>query len=409
MSSEPDVVVVGAGPAGSSAAYHLAARGLEVVLVERRRFPRDKTCGDGLTPRAVRWLLEMGYDFSQAHRVEGIRITDGANTVEVSWPSHPQFPTWGAVVRRADLDSQLARLAEKQGAVLREGLQAQPLLEESTAPAVELHHEGSSEVARPQIIVVADGAPSRFGRALGTRRDRGRPLGLAARGYFQSPRALDPFLECRLDLRDETGATVPGYGWVFPLGDDSVNVGAMYLTSRGRWRGSNTYALFDRYVDETASAWELSSVPASSLKGGYLPAGFSIGPAVGPNWLLVGDAAGAINPSTGEGISVALETGKLAAELAGEAIESADLSRLAAYPYRLTGQYGAYFRLARQFTRLIANPRTARALSRTLTRSETRARAAIRALANLVDFDKRSSQLATYRLLELAAGAVPER
>jgi flavin-dependent dehydrogenase len=242
---------------------------------------------------------------------------------------------------------------------------------------------------------------------MGASRDRSRPLGLAARAYFASARGDDPLLECRLDLRDRAGATVPGYGWIFPLGNGSVNVGAIYLTSAGRWRGSKTFDLLDRYVEEVTGPWGLASKPSAPAKGGYLPAGMAIGPRAGPNWVLVGDAAGAINPFTGEGISYAIETGLLGADVAHEALASGDLSLLARYSPRLEEELGSYYRLARAFTRIIRRPEATRALIRLALASETTAGWLVRAFTNLVDPGSGSAARALFHLLGRAARVRP--
>jgi flavin-dependent dehydrogenase len=178
-----DVLVVGGGPGGSAAAYWLARAGRSVLLVEKKEYPREKTCGDGLTPRSIHQLQDMGFDFDvpELHRIRGLRAYSGELMVELDWPDHPIYPDWGAVIRRADLDLQVAALAEKQGAIVRSHTTASPILHSGRISGVELVSDGETEVVHPKVVVVADGSLSRFGRALGTVRDRGRPYGLAAR------------------------------------------------------------------------------------------------------------------------------------------------------------------------------------------------------------------------------------
>ena len=112
----PSVLVIGGGPAGSAAAYWLAREGHDVTLVEKKEYPRDKTCGDGLTPRAILQLQEMGFDFDvpEFHTITGLRSYAGEEYVEMSWPEHSRFPNWGGVMRRSDLDSQVAELARSR-------------------------------------------------------------------------------------------------------------------------------------------------------------------------------------------------------------------------------------------------------------------------------------------------------
>ncbi|MBM3696458.1 MAG: FAD-dependent oxidoreductase, partial [Actinobacteria bacterium] len=196
MVATPEALVVGGGPGGAAAAYWLARAGHEVLLVEKRSYPRPKTCGDGLTPRAVYELQAMGFDFAVPglHRCRGLRSHAGGIVLELDWPDHPVYPDWGAVMRRADLDHRIAVLAVGQGARLLEGTEARPVMGEGPIAGVALHRGGEVEVVRPRLVVAADGALSRFGRALGAQRDRRLPFGVGARAYHPSPRSADPFM-----------------------------------------------------------------------------------------------------------------------------------------------------------------------------------------------------------------------
>ncbi len=359
-----DAVVVGGGPAGCAAAYWLAQRGHRVLLAERKRYPRDKTCGDGLTPRAVAELMAMGFDFAGPgiHRVAGLRFGNGARSHEVAWPSHPDLPNWGAVLRRRALDERLAALAADAGVAVRDGTTAEPELSGLRITAVRLLNGSGEERVVPRLVVAADGSLTRFGRRLGVARDRSRPLGLAARGYYRSDRSSDRFLDVQLRARDATGRIVPGYGWVFPMGDGAVNLGAIALTSAGRWKGTNTNELLDRFAAAARPRWGLPAAPEERPRGGMLPAGLASGPVAGPNWLVAGDAAGLINPFTGEGISYALVTGHMAAHHAGEVLEGGDPGSLDRYPAAVEERFGRYYALARGFVRLAGAPGAMRLL-----------------------------------------------
>ena len=168
-----DALVVGAGPAGAAAAYWLAAAGHSVLVVDKKRFPREKTCGDGLTPRAVRQLEDMGSppQLEGFQRYEGLRSMAHGVTLELRWPEHPDFPDHGYVVRRRDLDEMVADRAVKAGATLWPASEAlAPVVEGGlvTGATILRRESGVTETVRAKIVVVADGANSRFGRALGT-------------------------------------------------------------------------------------------------------------------------------------------------------------------------------------------------------------------------------------------------
>ena len=371
-----DVLVIGAGPSGSAAAYWLASRGLDVVVVEKKHFPRAKTCGDGLTPRSVRELAGMGLEPDLAaghHRYEGLRSVAFGRSVEMRWPDHPDFPPYGYTITRFDLDALVAANAEKAGAELWQGAEAVAPL----APAGETDANGhrcaggatvldrdrnTTSVVRARCTVIADGSLTRFGRELGTARVKAWPQGMAIRGYFSSPRHDDRFIESHLDIRDRDGSVVPGYGWIFPLGDGRVNVGIGLLSTSERWKGVNTTKLMEQFVDFAPDSWGIS--PETALgepTGGRLPMGFAVGPRVGPDWVVVGDAAGSINPFNGEGIAYGYETGRIASEIVAAAVATGDLGRLAGYEERLQAEYGRYYAVARSFVKLIGNPTVMRA------------------------------------------------
>ncbi len=351
----PSVLVVGGGPAGSAAAFWLARAGHEVTLVEKKEYPRDKTCGDGLTPRAVLQLQEMGFDFDVAefHKITGLRSYAGDDLMlELPWPQHSRFPDWGGVMRRSDLDGQVAALAGKEGVTILEKTLAEPVIVDGLLTEVALTHEGETETVVPQLTVIADGSMNRFGRDLGTARRKDYPMGLAARGYYSSPRSTDPFLESQLDLRDSAGATMPGYGWVFPLGDGTVNVGVGLLSTFKRWKHVNTTKMLADYVSGAPDYWGLDDTSRlTSPVGGKLTMSFSKGPLVGANWITIGDAAGAINPWNGEGISYAYETGRIAADYVGQSLGTGDFGLIRRYPQHHEDEYGHYYKMARIFVK----------------------------------------------------------
>ncbi len=387
------------------------------MVVERKRFPREKTCGDGLTPRAVRQLEEMGLGDVLAghHRFDGLRSVAFGRTLELAWPDTPGFPRYGYVITRHDLDAAVAQRAENAGAVVREGTEATaPIFEEGRVVGASVTIKGhgvttaSSEEIRARHVVVADGANSRFGRALGTTRDRSYPLGMAIRGYYRSPRHDEPWIESHLDLRDASGATLPGYGWIFPLGDGRVNVGVGLLSTFKQWKSVNTSHLMDAFVAGAPASWDLR--PETSCgppTGGRLPMGFSVGPRSGAGWLVTGDAAGVINPFNGEGIAYAYESGRFAAEALHAALDGTNLGTAASYERRLAAEYELYFKVARAFVHIIGRPALMRALVGTGMHSATLMEWVLRIMANLLRPEELGPAEAAYKAVAALAKMAP--
>jgi geranylgeranyl reductase family protein len=410
---EYDALVIGAGPAGAAAAYWLAEAGARVLAVERKRFPRDKTCGDGLTPRAVQQLEDMGLAERLAGhlRYDGLRSLAHGITLELPWPEHPSLPAHGYVVRRRDLDAMVAEQAVKAGATLHTGAEAvAPLVENGlvTGAAVRDADRGITEPVRARYVVVADGSNSRVGRALGAARNRAYPLGMAVRGYFRSPRHDEPWIESHLDLRDKHGNHLPGYGWVFPVGDGTVNVGVGLLSTFRGWKDVNTSHLMEAFCETAPASWEISPETACGAPtGGKLPTGGSVFPKVGPTWLVAGDAAGTVNPFNGEGISVAYETGRMAAEAVTQALAADDGLALGTYETRLGEVYGTYWKVARLFVRAIGDPAVMRELTRIGFRSRTLMEWALRVMSNMLRPEEANAAERAYRLIERVVALTP--
>jgi len=403
--------VVGGGPGGASAAYWLARRGLEVVVAEKKTYPRDKTCGDGLTPRAVRQLIDMGFDFDRddVHKIIGLRAYAGDLVIELPWPEHTIYPNWGATLRRADLDMQVAMLAEKQGAVIRQATEAVAIVEDGELVAVDLTTNGDVERMTPEMVVIADGSLARFGRKLGSTRRKDYPFGLGVRGYFASPNSTDGFIESQLSLHGRDGRAMPGYGWVFPLGDGTINVGVGVVSSFRGWKDVNTSQLMDAYAASLPEHWGLG--PDSRLTepvGGKLPMAFSVGPRVGRNWITIGDAAGAVNPFNGEGIDYAYETGRLAADVIEDALGSGDPGRLWRYEQAIEDEYGDYHRVARTFVMAIGNPVVMRTLTQVGLRSKPLMEWVLKVMANLLEPEEYGMEERVYKAIESVVRIGPD-
>ena len=412
---DTDVLVIGGGPAGAAMGYWTAELGHSVTIVERKHFPREKTCGDGLTPRAVKELGDMGLgeQLKQFHRYEGLRATAHGKELELQWPTHPLYPRHGYVVRRRELDAMVAFNAEKSGATLLQGHEAlEPLMEKGCVRGAIVNNldEDRKVAIRASYVVIADGANSRFGRSLGTARTRAWPYGTAIRTYWTSPRHAEPWIESALDVKDRQGNSMPGYGWIFPVGDGTINVGVGLLSTFKKFKDVNTTHLLDSYAHMIADRWEIDpgspECRAASVK---IPMGGSVFPKMGPTHLVIGDAAGSVNPFNGEGIDYAYETARMAATVLHDALRSGDASALQQYPTLLDDEYGQYFKVARLFARVIGRPALMRELSRVGINSRPLMEWVLRIMANLLRPDEKGPAEVAYamaaRIVRLAPNA----
>ena len=400
IADEADVIVVGAGPGGSAAAYHMARHGLRVLLLEKTEFPREKVCGDGLTPRAVRQLVRMGVDTSEKAgwlQNKGLRVIGGGVRLELDWPDLASFPNYGLVRTRLDFDDLLAKRAVDAGALLRTGVTVTgPVLDEDgRAIGVTAKTAGDEPVQfRAPLVVAADGVSGKLPLAMGLTKRDDRPLGVAVRRYYHSPvRADDDYLESWLELRSAKDRTVllPGYGWIFGLGDGRVNVGLGILNSSSAFGRTNYRAMLTDWLAGTPDDWGLRDEANADgqILGAALPMGFNRVPHYTRGLLLVGDSGGMVNPMNGEGIAYAMESGELAAEVAVQALArpaGADRERaLRAYPDELSVRFGGYYRLGGVFVKLIGNPQIMRIATKHGMPHPTLMRFVLKLLANLTD------------------------
>jgi geranylgeranyl reductase family protein len=411
-----DVLVIGGGPAGAATGHWLARAGHDVVVVEKKTFPREKTCGDGLTPRAVTQLRAMGLEDrieASHHRYDGLRCIAHGVTLELQWPEHPVHPSHGYVVRRRDLDTMVAEEAAARGATLLQGTEAlRPIIRDGLLRGAVVKDKASDEERElhARYVVIADGSLSRFGRALGNQRDKRVVQGTAIRGYFESPLHDDPWIESALDVRDRNGDALPGYGWIFPCGDGTINVGIGLLSTFRGWKDINTTKLMYEWASTLPEHWGIDpDAMLGKATSGRLPMGGSIHPKSGPNWLVVGDAAGSINPFNGEGIDYAYETGRMAADLLDEALRSGSAMALSRYPDLLEEEYGLYFRVARAFAVVIGQPALMQKLTLIGVQSRSLMDWVLRIMANLLRPDELGPAELAYKAVAKLAGLVPER
>ncbi|MDP9328899.1 MAG: geranylgeranyl reductase family protein [Actinomycetota bacterium] len=389
---ETDVLVVGAGPGGAATAYHLARHGVDVTMVDRARFPREKVCGDGITPRGVASMLRMGVnpDDPGFERVKGLRVNSRSTTIELPWPELRSWPNYGLVRTRHDFDQLLVDRATKAGARLLEGTEAvAPTLRDgwvtggTIRPAGE--HEAEPTVVRARYVIAADGAASRFARPAGVRRDDSRPLGIAARRYYRATYHPGPWFESWLDLW-EGDLLLPGYGWLFPVAGGRINLGAGLLNTFKGFKDISAQRLFDAFATMLPSDWGISEETADGrVLSGPLPMSLNRIPQAVPGMLLVGDAAGAVNPFNGEGIAYAMESGELAAELVRDALVLNRPGIAHSYPLVLRERYGRYFTIGRGFARVIGKPAIMGAATKHLLPRPVVMNFALRLMGNLTD------------------------
>jgi geranylgeranyl reductase family protein len=401
--NQADVIVVGAGPAGSTTAYHLAKAGLDVLLLEKTAFPREKICGDGLTPRSVTQLVRMGIDTSPEagwlHN-RGLRILASGLQLDLDWPELAAHPNYGLVRPRADFDDLLVRQAKQAGARLLENCNVtSPILDPRTSRIVGVNaklggdREDRVETEfRAPLVVAADGNSTRLSIAMGLHKRDDRPMGVAYRAYYKNPRHNDDYLESWLELTDakQPDRLLPGYGWIFGMGDGTSNIGLGILDTSKDFGKVDYRDMMRRWLAGTPAEWELTeenrTVP---IRGAALPMGFNRKPHYTRGLLLVGDAGGMVNPFNGEGIAYAMESGELAARVITQAkARTGTYARelaLSDYPRILSETYGGYYTLGRLFVKLIGNPKVMKLATQRGLSHPMLMRFTLKLLANLTD------------------------
>jgi menaquinone-9 beta-reductase len=404
---QADVVVVGAGPAGSTAAYHLAEAGLDVLLLEKSAFPREKVCGDGLTPRAVRSLIRLGIDLDEPGwiRNHGLRIVGGGHRIELPWPDLAAYPGFGLVRTRLDFDDILARHAVKAGARLHERTAVTaPVRDERSGRVIGVRARAVDDAGRKTgeqvefrapVVIAADGNSARLALSMGWNKRDDRPMGVAVRTYYTSPRHDDDWLESWLELWDgPAGAPgsklLPGYGWIFGVGDGTANVGLGILNTSSAFGKVDYKDILRTWLLNTPEEWGFrDDNMVGEVRGAALPMGFNRKPHYAEGLLLVGDAGGMVNPFNGEGIAYAMESAEIAADVLVQALRRPDGAQreraLRGYPAALDATYGGYYTLGRLFASLIGNPAVMKYGTRYGLPRTTLMRFTLKLLANLTD------------------------
>jgi geranylgeranyl reductase family protein len=406
-----DVLIVGGGPAGATAAIQLGRAGYDVVIIERGERGRSKSCGGLVTPRAVAAIDRLGIrSLDQFHKIDHVRLTSQRDSTVVSWPTHEAYGQSAYVVARTDFDQLVVDTATAAGSRFLGGHEAiRPIVERGFVRGAHIRRpDGSNFELRTAYTIVADGANSGFGRALGTFRAPTWPQAVAHRAIFRSESHAAHEIELVLDLRDRIGTPITGHGWMFPRGDGTANVGVLIMSTSPSFRVINPAALLERFVSDHGSKWGLEDGPLMLPAGGRIPLGNSVGPQSGPTYLLVGDAAGAANPMSGAGIEYALETGALAGDVLSDALASGSADALQEYPKLLEDRYGTYYKVGRVANRIMGSPRLVQRVAGAASQRSHVADAIVRLASNELRDGRGGSAELIYRIARSLSLITPD-
>jgi geranylgeranyl reductase family protein len=326
MAERYDLMVVGAGPGGSSAAYHSAKAGLNTLLIDRQEFPRDKTCGDGLMPHAASEIAVMGIadwlDEPHHGKFTGFSIYTHTSFLRQRLPPTLHGPR-GYVVRRKETDARLLERATSAGTHFRSGVRATHLVRVATGrvTGIEATEAGESLRFEAPLVVVADGVGGFAGKGM-----KAHQNAVARRQYFSGVNGPDR-QDLQVFITEDMNSHGAGYGWVFYFGDGTANVGAGVSTAALARTGRNLKDFFDRFLEHPQLAsWLENATPEGPPTSWSLKMGMWGAKRYDQGLMAVGDAGSMVHPISGEGVGYALESGRLAASWAHEAHARQDFS-----------------------------------------------------------------------------------
>jgi len=345
-----DVVIVGAGPAGAIAACHLAAKHHRVLLLDRKKFPREKVCGDGLLPDALRCLDAIGV---------GEKVRAAGHSVDTSVMVSPflnevEIPGAYLTIKRQLLDLIVAQKAVEAGSFFALGEVQQLAIEPDSLAAFTIR--GWRKPIRSKIGIVATGTDVRLMHKMNWPAKKG-PSAVALRCYVRSAMALDRMI---IYFYRHDPFTVAGYGWIFPMRDHEFNVGfGIFSPDRVRRRSLNVKDKFNAFIESFPPARKLmrqsdrtTSLGAATLRYDFEGAyPFVNGPLVA-----VGETIGTTLPFIGEGISKAMESGQMAADAVNKALQSNDLSTLSQYGQKMESKFKTRYKGYRLAEKWLARP-----------------------------------------------------
>jgi geranylgeranyl reductase family protein len=319
-----DVIVVGAGPGGSTAASLMARAGASVLLLDRARFPRDKVCGDGLTPRALYWLDVLGcadqvLEASHSCITHADLYFDGKQALTGSFPQNGPYPGFSVLLARKKLDHILLRHAIAGGALFRGQCNVQGLRRESDGIVIEAVSEKARVDFKGRTVIGADGAGSSVSRALGNRLLDG-VTAVSMRGYFTGVTGARGTIQVHFEE-----SFFPGYGWMFVDDDGLANVGVGCAVDRRSGVRDLVPKIYRRFVAETLREQLRNATPAGSPRGGW-SAFFKPRRMVSERVILIGDAANLGDPISGGGIHLAMESAHVAVPVLLDALSRGDCS-----------------------------------------------------------------------------------
>jgi geranylgeranyl reductase family protein len=352
-----DVVVVGAGPAGSSAAYFLAANGIKVTLIDKSEFPREKTCGDGVGPRAISMLEKMGlleWASSDSHyKCNKARlIASNGDYFEAGVPdadaAHPHF----LIIPRRKVDQRLVENAISAGAVFVSKCKAVSIIKSGSLPAgVRVQINGQEDNLPCKMVVCADGTHGTFVNSTGLYMTK--PLGLAARAYYSNVKGLDDCISIAIDK------SIPeGYVWVFPTSETTANIGIGIIAPVVKKHNLNIKQMLKQFAGsrEVGPVSLENAAQETEVRGAFLRMGMGRRKVIADGVILAGDAASLVSPLSGEGIAYALESGELAALTIIDALKKQDVSMVSLNRYQdqLNNNYYNRYRICHVFRRSLS-------------------------------------------------------
>lgn len=359
MIEQFDVIVAGGGPSGSAAAWQAVQTGARVLVVDKAGFPRDKPCGDGLTARAVSYLQKMGLadEVSTFHRINRVTVFSPSRW-ELSFPKRPGMPDHGHTVSRTVLDTMLLEHAAKAGAVVRQGAEVSEPIIDDRGRVTGVVLKGGEKV-HADAVIAADGAYSPIKRALQIDSDYNGYSAIAIRAEMDANRPDSDSFDIYLKFEFQ-GDQLPGYGWVFPMGDGRLNIGLGYINSYKNWQAINATGFLGEFLATLPREWQLPAIDElkknKSVRAWRLPMGFTAWPPWRPGVLFAGDSLGAGKPASGAGISKALESGLAAGECAIAALENGGPDDFTNYEQRMKAAWGKEYRRGRVLNKLAGYP-----------------------------------------------------